>query len=90
MRWDYAPLDINPVLPGLGEIIIIVIIIIIINNNNNNMLQYHKTNVKKKLKTLKTLWLLFWMGFNYLKATATSMRPFAFYHSVPRNFWYST
>ena len=87
MRWDYAPLDINPVLPGLGEIIIIIIIII---NNNNNMLQYHKTNVKKKLKTLKTLWLLFWMGFNYLIATATSKRQFAFYHSVPRNFWYST
>ena len=30
MRWDYAPLDINPVFPGLGEIIIIIITIIII------------------------------------------------------------
>ena len=30
MRWDYAPLDINPVFPGLGEIIIIIIIIIIV------------------------------------------------------------
>ena len=38
MRWDYAPLDINPVFPGLGvnsiswslDIIIIIIIIIII------------------------------------------------------------
>ena len=30
MRWDYAPLYINPVFPGLGEIIIIVIIIIFI------------------------------------------------------------
>ena len=30
MRWDYAPLDISPVFPGLGEIIIIIIIIIII------------------------------------------------------------
>ena len=30
MRWDYALLDINPVFPGLGEIVIIVIIIIII------------------------------------------------------------
>ena len=30
MRWDYPPLDVNPVFPGLGEIIIIVIFIIII------------------------------------------------------------
>ena len=30
MRWDYPPLDINPVFTGLGEIIIIIIIIIII------------------------------------------------------------
>ena len=30
MRWDYAPLDINPVFSGLGEIIIVIIIIIII------------------------------------------------------------
>ena len=30
MRWHYAPLDINPVFPGLGEIIIIIIIIIIV------------------------------------------------------------
>ena len=29
MRWDYPPLDINPVFAGLGEIIIIIIIIII-------------------------------------------------------------
>ena len=28
MRWDYPPLDINPVFSGLGEIIIIIIIII--------------------------------------------------------------
>ena len=28
MRWDYPLLDINPVFPGLGEIIIIIIIII--------------------------------------------------------------
>ena len=28
MRWDYPPLDVNPVFPGLGEIIIIIIIII--------------------------------------------------------------
>ena len=30
-----------------------------------------------------------WMGFNCLKATATSRRQFTFYHSVLRNFWYS-
>ena len=30
-----------------------------------------------------------WMGFNCLKATATSRRQFTFYHSVPRNSWYS-
>ena len=29
------------------------------------------------------------MGFNCLKATATSRRQFTFYHSVPRNSWYS-
>ena len=29
MRWDYLPLDINPVFPCLGEIIINIIIIII-------------------------------------------------------------
>ena len=29
MRWDYPPPDINPVFPGLGEIIIIIIIVII-------------------------------------------------------------
>ena len=29
------------------------------------------------------------MGFNCLKATATSMRQFTYYHSVPRNSWYS-
>ena len=30
-----------------------------------------------------------WMGFNCLKATATSRRQFTFYHSVPRNSWCS-
>ena len=30
-----------------------------------------------------------WMGFNCLKATATSRRQFTFYHSVPRNSWNS-
>ena len=30
-----------------------------------------------------------WMGFNCLRATATSRRQFTFYHSVPRKSWYS-
>ena len=30
-----------------------------------------------------------WVGFNCLKATATSSRQFTFYHSVPRNSWCS-
>ena len=30
MRWDYPTLDINPVFPGLGDIIVVIIIIIII------------------------------------------------------------
>ena len=30
-----------------------------------------------------------WMGFNCLKVTVTSRRQCAFYHSVPRNSWYS-
>ena len=41
MRWDYAPLDINSVFPGLGEIIfiiaIIIVIIIIIRHNSVNL-----------------------------------------------------
>ena len=41
-----------------------------------------------KLKK-KTLWPLFMDGVNCLKATATSRRQFTFYHSVPRNSWYS-
>ena len=30
MRWDYATLDINPVFPGIEEIIIIIITAVII------------------------------------------------------------
>ena len=30
-----------------------------------------------------------WIGFNCLKAAATSRRQFTFYHSFPRNSWYS-
>ena len=42
MRWDYPPLDINPIFAGLGEIIIVIIIIIIIINslfNVDNLVQ---------------------------------------------------
>ena len=47
-------------------------------------------NIKHMKIKKKTLWPLFlWMGFNYLKVTATSRRKFTFYHSVPRNSWYS-
>ena len=41
------------------------------------------------LKTFKLYGPFLWMGFNCLKATATSRRQFTFYHSVPRNSWYS-
>ena len=39
MRWDYPLLDINPVFPGLGEIIIIIIIIIIELTHSKTMLE---------------------------------------------------
>ena len=42
------------------------------------------SSVKKKLYGP-----FLWMGFNCLKARATSRRQFTFYHSVPRNSWYS-
>ena len=45
----------------------------------------HKLNIKKK----KLYGPFLWIGFNCLKATATSRRQFTFYHSVPRNSWYS-
>ena len=41
------------------------------------------------IKNLKLYGPFLWMGFNCLKATATSRRQFTFYHSVPRNYWYS-
>ena len=41
----------------------------------------------KKLKKLYDPFL--WMGFNCLRATATSRRQFTFYHSFPRNSWFS-
>ena len=42
-----------------------------------------------KKKNFKLYGPFLWMGFNCLKATATSRRQFTFYHSVPRNSWYS-
>ena len=41
------------------------------------------------LKKKSFMALFLWMGLNCLKATATSRRQFTFYHSVPRNSWYS-
>ena len=45
--------------------------------------------VLKNLKENKFYGPFLWMGFNCLKATATSRRHFTFHHSVPRNSWYS-
>ena len=45
MRWDYPLLDINPVFPGLGEIIIIIIIIIIIAVIITNHLFHFNTSI---------------------------------------------
>ena len=42
-------------------------------------------NLKKK----KLYGPFLWMRFNCLKATATPRRQFTFYHSAPRNSWYS-
>ena len=43
------------------------------------------------LHALKKLYGSFsWMGFNCLKARATSRRQFTFYHQVPRNSWISS
>ena len=54
-----------------------------------------KIELKQKDYAIENTFLLklygpfLWMGFNCLKATATSRRQFTFYHSVPRNYWYS-
>ena len=47
-------------------------------------------SANEALKKTLTLWPLFFlrMGFNCLKATATSRGQFTFYHSVPRISWY--
>ena len=63
-----------------------------------NFLKLFKDELSKPISLLtKTLTLkkkqlygpFLWMGFNCLKARATSRRQFTFYHEVPRNFWYS-
>ena len=50
-----------------------------------------QTCLQKKvvLKKTKLYGSFLWIGFNCLKATVTSRRQFTFYHSVPRNSWYS-
>ena len=48
-----------------------------------------KNVIRQKKKKKKLYGPFLWMGFNCLKATATSRRQFTFYHSVPRNPWYS-
>ena len=29
MRWDYLPLDINPVFPGLGELLLLLLLLLL-------------------------------------------------------------
>ena len=64
MRWDYPLLDINPVFPGLGDIITIIIIIIIIIIN----IAFKKiknvaiiSNYQYLLVTRSTTWNIKWM-----------------------------
>ena len=51
------------------------------------LLFFQIIKIKKNFKKLYGPFL--WMGFICLKATATSRRQFTFYHSLPRNSWYS-
>ena len=62
MRWDYAQLEINPVFPGLGEIIITIIIIIfflslllwLLSSSSSSSLSKGKANkYKEMLKSLE-------------------------------------
>ena len=52
------------------------------------LLKFQNFSLKLK-KKFKVYGPFLWMGFNCLKATATSRRQFTFYHSVPRNSRYS-
>ena len=55
-----------------------------------HVLRHFRVCYSKMLKKNFFFMALFlWMGFNCLKATATSRRQFTFYHSVPRNSWCS-
>ena len=55
----------------------------------SSVLNKSKSAVTSLFNIKKIYGPFLWMGFNCLKATATSRRQFTFYHSVPRNFWYS-
>ena len=50
---------------------------------------FNKTFFPYFKKNIKLYGPFLWMGFNCLKARATSRRQFTFYHWVPRNSWYS-
>ena len=56
MRWDYSPLDINPVFPGLGEVITIIIIIIIIIIIQDSMLFPTNPKEKREKIAIPTMW----------------------------------
>ena len=47
MRWDYLPLDINPVFPGLGGIIITIIIIMQIKHYWQKIVRIWMSKVKE-------------------------------------------
>ena len=54
---------------------------------NTGTLDWESSALTTKKKNFMTTFLL--IGFNYIKVTVTSRRKFTFYHSVPRNTWYS-
>ena len=60
-----------------------------LNRESDMSITLKMTNDKDNQKKKKLYGPFLWMGFNCLKATATSRRQFNFYHSVPRNYWYS-
>ena len=61
MRWDYAPLDINPVFPGLGELLLLLLLLFIIITSIQYMKQVKNTshtktgylNLEKQIYELK-------------------------------------
>ena len=66
-------------------------------NDMRNLVNFNASNGKSGKLHFDVLLLsrkklcgpFLWMGFNCLKARATSKRQFNFYHLVPRNSWYS-